>query len=268
VRYAISLIVIVSFGLSVIETGPAQAGAELAPGRAFHDCPVVCPEMVVLPAGEFIMGSPPGEADRLNNEGPQHRVTIARPFAVGKFEITFAEWDACTADEGCKHRPGDAGWGRGRRPVIGVSWDDAKEYVNWLSRKTGKSYRLLTEAEWEYAARAGTTTRYAFGDMLTSKQAQYGGRGTAEVGSFAPNAFNLHDMHGNVWEWVEDSWHSDYQSAPTDGSAWLGGDVSFRVLRGGAWILSSVDALRSASRAGGEGVDRLNNVGFRVARTL
>ena len=156
--------------------------------------------------------------------------------------------------------------------MIDVSWDDAKEYVGWLSRKTGKSYRLLSEAEWEYAARAGTTTQYAFGDTIRKSQAQYSegslssaGR-TVEVGSFPANRFGLHDMHGNVWEWVEDAWHSSYQGAPADGSVWQGGDVSLRVLRGGAWSLQP-DVLRSAFRFRHPSL-RLYNFGFRLARTL
>jgi formylglycine-generating enzyme required for sulfatase activity len=220
------------------------------------------------------MGSPPGEKGRASDEGPQRKVTISRPLAVGKYEVTFAEWDACVADLGCTHRPSDQGWGRGRRPVISVSWHDAKEYLSWLSRKTGKTYRLLSEAEWEYAARAGTTTRYAFGDTIRKSQAQiseggWDGAGkTAEVGSFPANAFKLHDVHGNAWEWMEDDWYPDYHGAPTDGSAWLGGDVSFRVLRGGSWLFTYPEYLRSASRFRSPPDGRYNYVGFRVARTL
>jgi formylglycine-generating enzyme required for sulfatase activity len=134
----------------------------LEPKQEFTDCQEVCPEMVVVPAGEFTMGS--NDFDR---EKPPHKVTIGKPFAVGKFEVTFAEWDACVAATGCKQKPGDEGWGRGKRPVIYVSWNDAKEYAAWLSKKTGKSYRLLSEAEWEYAARAGTTTKYSFGETTS-----------------------------------------------------------------------------------------------------
>lgn len=245
----------------------------LRPGREFRDCADVCPVMVVLPKGEFMMGSPPGEAGRDNDEGPQHKVAISRPFAVGKFEVTFAEWDACASDGGCisNRTPGDQGWGRGRRPVIYVSWNDAKEYVAWLSRKTGKSYRLLSEAEWEYAARAGTTTRYAFGDTISKNQAQLSegssAEQTVEVGTFAPNAWGLHDMHGNVWEWVEDNWHPDYQGAPADGSVWRGGDLSRRVLRGGSWDYVP-DYLRSALRGRSVPGFRIFSFGFRVARTL
>ena len=236
-------------------------------GATFRDCLDVCPEMVVVPAGSFMMGSPAGEEGRDADEGPQRKVTIARPFAVGKFEVTFAEWDACVAAGGCKHRPGDQDWGRGRRPAINVSWDDAKEYVVWLSRKTGKTYRLLSEAEWEYAARAGTTTRYAFGDTISRSQTQCSVDKTVEVGSFPANKFGLHDMHGNVWEWVEDARHPNYQGAPEDGSVWPGGDTSLRVLRGGSWY-NIPRILRSAVRLRRPPSDRFNDVGFRLASTL
>ena len=258
-----------------------RAEADLPPGRVFRDCDV-CPEMVVVPAGSFMMGSPPGEEGRADSEGPQRKVTIARPFAVGKFEVTFAEWDACVAAGGCKHNPGDQGWGRGKRPVIDVSWDDiTKEYLPWLSRKTGKSYRLLSEAEWEYVARAGTTTPFSTGRTITPKQANfagnytYGGSAkgvyrskTIEVGSFPPNAFGLYDMHGNVWEWVQDCWNGSYTGAPSDGSAWTTGDCGRRVLRGGSWFLDP-QVLRSASRGRLTPDDRGNKGGgFRVGRTL
>ena len=197
----------------------------LKPGDSFRECAKDCPEMVVVPAGEFMMGSPPGEKGRYDNEGPQHPVTIKRPFAVSKYEVTFADWDACVSVGGCPQegRADDSGWGRGNRPVIDVSWDDAKAYVAWLSRMTGKPYRLLTEAEYEYAARAGTTTAYPWGDEIGENNANCNGCGrewlrqTAPVGSFAPNAFGLHDMLGNVWVWVEDCYHATYDGAPPDG---------------------------------------------------
>ena len=246
-----------------------------AAGDAFRDC-AECPELVVVPAGSFTMGSPQNEKDRDSDEGPQRAVTIARAFGVGKFEITFAEGDACVAGGGCGgYRPSDSGWGRGTRPVINVSWDDAKGYVEWLGRKTGKPYRLLSEAEWEYAARAGTTTRYGWGNEIGRSNAncdgcgsQWDNRQTAPAGSFQPNGFGLHDMHGNVWEWTEDCWHGSYAGAPVDGGAWVtGGECGRRVLRGGSWG-NFPGYLRSAGRDGVDTGYRLNYRGIRVARTL
>jgi formylglycine-generating enzyme required for sulfatase activity len=243
---------------------------DLQPKESFKECGD-CPEMVVVPAGEFIMGSPLSEAGRKVPEGPQRKVTIARPFAVGRHEVTFAEWDACAEAGGCKHTPGDEGWGRGRRPVINVTWEHAKEYVAWLSSKIGKTYRLLSEAEWEYAARAGATTRYAFGDTITTKQAQFsegevGSAGkTAKVGSFEANSFGLFDMHGNVWEWVEDTWHA-YHRAPIDGTARSGSHFT-NVLRGGSWRGLAVH-LRSAVRDYKTKEQYNDQLGFRVARSL
>lgn len=230
--------------------------------------------MVVIPAGSFTMGSPANEPGRDGDEGPQHPVSIPRPFAVGKFEVTFDQWDACVAGGGCAgYRPSDNGWGRGNRPAINVSWSDAKQYVEWLGRKTGKPYRLLSEAEWEYAARAGTVTSWSCGSSescLTAAGWHSGNAGgrTQAVGTKSANGFGLHDMHGNVWEWTEDCWHDSYAGAPADGSAWTsGGNCWSRVLRGGSWYLDP-GYLRSASRywdlTGGRG----SYFGFRLARTL
>jgi formylglycine-generating enzyme required for sulfatase activity len=208
----------------------------------------------VVPAGSFTMGSTLSEALG-GNESPPHLVTFAQPFAVGKFAVTFDEWDACAADGGCNgYRPADEDWGRGRRPVINVSWGDAKAYLAWISRKTGKTYRLLSEAEREYVTRAGTTTPYWWGTSISTDQANYNGtypngkgpgqfrRQTVPVDSFAPNPFGLYQVHGNVWEWVQDCDHAGYDGAPTDGSAWTSGNGSAwtggacirRVLRGGS----------------------------------
>jgi formylglycine-generating enzyme required for sulfatase activity len=242
----------------------------------FKDC-AACPHLVVIPAGGFTMGSPPSE----QQAEAQHRVTIALPFAVSKFEITFDEWDACIQDGGCSgYRPEDEGWGRGKRPVINISWDDAKAYVNWLSRKTGKPYRLLTEAEWEYATRAGTPTPFAFGATLSPSQANYDGstdgsgpsdanrQQTVPVGSFPANGFGLHDMHGNVSEWVEDCWHDQYTArTPTDGSAWVEGNCDGRVVRGGSWEDSDAE-LRSAARTGEYRDNSSYADGIRIARSL
>ena len=238
--------------------------------------------MVVVPAGSFTMGSPASEEGRDADEGRQHRVTIAAPFAVGKYEVTFAEWDACVSAGGCGgYRPDDRGWGRGQRPAINVSWRDAKAYVGWLSRKTGERYRLLSEAEWEYAARAGTTGPFHFGLTISTDQANYNGnhtygsgrkgvyrKKTVPVGSFPANGFGLHNVHGNVWEWVEDCRHGSYAGAPADASAWAsGGDCDKRVLRGGSWDYRP-GVLRSANRFWISTENRNDINGFRIARTL
>ena len=243
-------------------------------GKKFRDCPG-CPELVVVPEGSFTMGSPVSEEGRRDSEGPAHRVSIAKPFAVGVYEVTFGEWVACVSGGGCGgHHPGDRGWGRGRRPVMNVSWDDAQGYVRWLSRETGEAYRLLSEAEWEYAARAGTRTRYWWGDAIGRNRAncrgcgsRWDGEQTAPVGSFTANAFGLHDVYGNVWEWVEDCWNDSYRGAPSDGSVWQSGDCGRRVLRGGSWDIAP-GYLRSALRGGNATGHRDFTAGFRVARTF
>jgi hypothetical protein len=216
------------------------------------------PEMVVVPAGELMMGS-----DDNDDEKPRHRVTIKAPFAVGRFAVTFDEWDAA----GLVHEPSDQGWGRGHRPVINVSWEDAQAYVSWLSQLTGKAYRLLSEAEWEYCCRARTATKYWWGDAISSQRANYQSKSTVPVDRFDPNRWGLYQVHGNVWEWCEDNWHPDYKGAPQDGSVWPGGDQSLRVLRGGAWLLDPV-YLRSALRDRVPPGSRDYYIGFRVARTL
>jgi formylglycine-generating enzyme required for sulfatase activity/uncharacterized caspase-like protein len=260
----------------------------------FKDC-AECPEMVVIPPGEFVMGSPESEDGRERVEGPQHTVRIERPFALGKYEMTFAEWDACVADRGCNgYRPDDEGWGRDKRPAINVSWDDAKAYVGWLSRKSGNTYRFASESEWEYAARAGTTTARFWGEDAdrgcgyanvydrtgkrenkfgwTHHECDDGYAQTAPVGSFAANAFGVHDMLGNVWEWVGDCWNDSYEGAPTDGSTFRGtpsrpSDCSQHVLRGGSWY-HNPRIVRAANRIRNEAADRYYIIGFRVTRTL
>jgi formylglycine-generating enzyme required for sulfatase activity len=246
-------------------------------GRIFQDCSDGCPQMVMIPSGRFLMGS-----ELYAREQPLHAVRFDSGIAVGRFETTFDEWDACVRGGGCirNSTPSDEGWGRGRRPVINVSWNDAKDYVSWLSRKTGKIYRLLTEAEWEYAARAGSMTTYSWGDKIDCGKASYDGgqgsdcaahtgwfslRGTQLVGSYSANRWGLHDMLGNVWEWCEDNWHPDYRGAPDDGSAWRGGDASMRILRGGAWNYSP-SGLRSADRNWFPPSGSTSFIGFRVAR--
>ncbi len=248
----------------------------LIPGSSFKEC-TMCPEMVVVPAGQFVMGSPVGEPDRQSDEGPPHTVRIGEPFAVAQYDVTFDQWDVCYNLHGCKNRPGDSGWGRGRLPVIYVSWNDAQDYVKWLRRETGKPYRLLTEAEWEYAARAGTTTVYYWGDQDGTGRAncrgcgsKWGGVQTAPVGSFPRNNFQLYDMAGNVWQWVEDCYHENigYLGAPNDGSAWTeSGNCVLRVLRGGNWYATAKFA-RSAKRDNFYPNAQTNGLGFRVARRL
>ena len=252
----------------------AAAERALKPGDSFRECAKDCPEMVVVPAGEFMMGSPADERDHYGNENPLHRVTIARPLAVSKFEVTFEQWDACVAVGTCAHVP-DSNMGRGTQPVINVTWDHVQQYVAWFSKMTGRPYRLLSEAEWEYAARAGTTTAYSWGGEIGKNNAncndcgsEWDSRRTAPVGSFAPNQFGLYDMHGNVWEWVEDCLHTNYEGAPEDGSAWIAqGDCNNRVIRGGSWIGYAV-GLRSALRFWFSADDHGTDLGFRVARTL
>ena len=254
--------------------GPAVGLPSYEPLNSFRDCGD-CPEMVVIPSGAFFMGSRESEPNSSDDERPRHRVTV-ESFAIGKYEVTFDEWDACVSAGGCEHRPEDRGWGRGNRPVINVSWEDAKQYVGWLSRETGETYRLPSEAEWEYAARAFPTSEgpnapaYAFGDSITEDQANFGFNAdqTTEVGSYPANAWGLHDMHGNVWEWVEDSWHASYDGAPANGRAWVEENNSARVLRGGSWTYVDPSYLRSANRIRNEPVNRINSFGFRVARTL
>ncbi len=244
----------------------APATAQEA-GERFRDCPE-CPEMAALPEGSFIMGSPAWEGAHREHETPARRIRIDRRLAVGVHEVTSGEWDACVAGGGCGGYSPSAPWGRDRQPVVHVSWFDAKSYIEWLSRRTGRDYRLPTEAEWEYAARAGTAGPYHTGGRLAPDRANYGGGGTVPVGSYPANAFGLHDMHGNVWEWVEDCWNPSHAGAPADGSARLSGDCNWRVLRGGSW-LNGPKSLRSATRFRTSSEERAYYInGFRVALTL
>jgi formylglycine-generating enzyme required for sulfatase activity len=281
----------------------------LKPKDFFRDCEH-CPEMVVIPAGRFAMGSPNSDKDRFANEGPPHDVMIDAALAIGKFEITRGEFSAFVNETG--YNAGDSCWvdangrfsdtkGRSFRhpgfgqddthPAVCISWEDAKAYAAWLANKTGKGYRLLSEAEYEYAARAGTTTRYPFGND-PKKLCSYGNGAdlslkgysqfsswtgvfacddgyifTAPVGSFAPNSFGLYDMSGNVWEWVDDCYHDGYSGAPTDGSTWISGNCDLRVVRGGAWNRVQ-RSFRSAYRSWNATDYRNWSYGFRVARAL
>ena len=270
-----------------------------AQSAVFRDCEA-CPEMITVPVGTFAMGSPPHEEARDDNEGPVHGVAISRPFAVGIFEVTRKQYGSFVSATGRDTGSScwtweDGGWGArsglgwknpGFRqtehdPVACVSWDDAQAYVGWLSRTTGKRYRLLSEAEWEYAARAGATGPFHFGSTISTVLANYDGnfaygdgpkgdylRRSVPVGRFPANSFGLHDVHGNVWEWVEDCWHGDYRGAPSDGAAWItGGDCTNRVVRGGSWLNRPWN-LRSSKRGGYSTKLRSHFVGFRVARAL
>jgi len=247
---------------ATIELGPRS----LKPGDTFRDC-ADCPELVMLPAGSFDMGS------TSEYENPIHRVTFAKPFAVGRHEVTFSDWDKCVDEGGCKYRPDDRGWGRGDRPAVNLSWLDAKTFVSWLSQKTGKAYRLPSEAEWEYAARAGTNTAYWWGRDVGSRQANCREcnagepQRTTPVGSFKPNAFGLFDTAGNVAEWMEDCWNDNYRGAPHDGTAWMSGQCRLHVLRGGAFD-SQARYLRSTSRFRYDLDVRYVANGFRVVREL
>jgi formylglycine-generating enzyme required for sulfatase activity len=242
----------------------------LLPGDSFREC-ATCPEMVVAPAGSFVMGSPASEYGRGGNEGPQHTVIFAQAFAVGRFAVTFDEWDACVADGGCgRYSPPDQGWGRGRRPVTSVSLSDAKGYLAWLSHKTGAIYRLPSEAEREYVARAGTTTPYWWGLTISPDQANYGGsvKQSVPVDSFLPNPWGLYQVHGNVSEWTNDCLHDNYVGAPTDGSAWTEPECDVPIRRGGS-MGSPPIALRSAARGfRAHPEDREPYLGFRVVRVL
>ncbi len=271
------------FWLAYVRGHPLSVDDErlLKPSESFWECAktdekysVYCPEMMVMPAGKFVMGSPEDEKGRSDDEGPQHEVTVLRNFAVSRFVVTFDQWDACVRYGGCTlPGAGASSWGRGKQPAIFVSWDDAQQYVSWLSTLTGQPYRLLSEAEWEYVARAGTTTAYSFGDdpAMLGDYGWYSGNSGSQahpVGEKKPNAFGLRDMHGNVWQWVEDCYHEDYKGTPENGSAWNeGADCSSHVVRGGSWG-SNPEILRSASRFENPSFGRYFTLGFRVGRTL
>jgi formylglycine-generating enzyme required for sulfatase activity len=254
---------------------PLTAAQEraLRPGDSFEEGPF-CPEMIVVPSGRFLMGAPAGQGYPW--EYPQHEVTIPKPFAVAKFALTFEEWDFCAAFKGWVFTVSDGGYGRDRRPVINVTWEEAHAYVKWLSSVTRGAYRLLSEAEYEYAARAGAQTEFPWGndiDLNGKPMANYHGCGsewdnqTAPVASFPANSFGLYDMVGNTWEWTEDLWNESYEGAPADGSPWTSGDLSLRVVRGGSWD-QGPGALRPVTRFRANQSAAGSILGFRVARTL
>jgi formylglycine-generating enzyme required for sulfatase activity len=236
------------------------------PGEIFRDCDN-CPELVVVPTGDFVMGS-----NDTPYEKPERTIAIRRPFAIGRREVTFADWDLCADAGACKYRPDDHGWGRGDRPVINVSWDDAKLYLAWLSQGTGQRYRLPSEAEWEYAARAGTKSAFWWGRDVGAGRAQCescgpANRQTSPAGSFRPNGFGLYDTVGNAAEWVEDCWNDTYRNAPRDAAPWTAGDCHLRVLRGGSFTSRPSD-VRSAARFRYDSDVRYYANGFRVLREL
>ena len=319
----VSRLIFVSTIIGAASAGVAEgAKNKPVPGAMVRDCRD-CPEMIVVPAGKALIGSAESEIGRLGNEGPQHEVRIAKPFAISKYEVTVGQYaqfiratghvsgNRCVVWTG--ERGGVAVEGKSwqdpnfpqadQHPVVCISWTDAHEYVEWLSKKTGKPYRFLTEAEWEYAARAGTATRYSFGDdqkdlckyanvpdqvaknsvkgsawIYTDCTDGYGVQ-TSPVGSFAANAFGLHDMHGNVWEWTQDCYQDSFTGAPTDGSAWTLAACHRRVVRGGS-LSAPVQNSRSASRykgvLEGRGDPKLDdsyiyhnfNLGLRVGLSL
>jgi formylglycine-generating enzyme required for sulfatase activity len=237
-----------------------------APQSAIRDCPQ-CPEIVLIQPGAFEMGS----TEMFDFEAPVHQVSIRKAFYIGRREVTFEEWDACIAEGGCKQKPDDRGLGRSRRPVTDLDWDDAKSYLAWLSQKTGKTYRLPSESEWEYVARAGTTTTYPWGRAVEKDKANCLGctsdpvKKAIDTGSFPPNAFGVYDMAGNAAEWVEDCWSDNYKGAPTDGSAWTKPQCRERVLRGGSFN-NDPRYLRSAARFKYDQNVRFYTNGFRVVR--
>ncbi len=286
------------FLLTMTFAGSAIA-ADMMPGETFEEC-ANCPEMVVVPAGTFIMGSPESDPERRDNE-LQHEVTIAEPFAIATTPVTWDMWEACVRDARCdgagvetslkiqldgSENP-DWDWGRGDRPVVGVSWYDAQHFVGWLNWKTGEddAYSLPAESQWEYAARAGSTTIFPWGNQLDYDYGNFGLRDTglggmaegedvwvnetSPVKSFPPNTFGVYDMHGNIFEWVEDCYEADFASAPRDGSANKNGNCANRVFRSGTY-LSNPYMQRSARRgAPYPNTQRGRNyLGFRVVKAL
>ena len=276
---------------------PSLAADESRPGDSFRDCSQ-CPELVAVPPGNYLMGTDGGT----KRERPAHRVTIESAFAIGTYEVTFNEWEfcmeeggckvmisrpapfgkrevsfaqwkACRTDDQCQIHPGDHKWGRGRRPVMNINFHDAEDYVRWLSRKTGHTYRLPTEAEWEYAARGGTSTVYSWGDEVGTDNANCRtcaptiSHKTFPVGSYRPNPFGLFDVHGNVWEWVQDCWHPSHEGAPANGSARLSDTCGHRTTRSGSWYYVSTN-VRSTYRARFIPRAFSYGIGLRVLREL
>jgi len=241
----------------------------LTPGSVFQDC-AHCPEMVVVPPGVYVMGL----GGTTPAESPRHRVTIRKAFAIGRYEVTFDEWEACLADGGCDHDPNDHDWGRATRPVINVTFAQVETYLRWLNKTTAQTYRLPSEAEWEYAHRGGTTTTYPWGNEVGVNLANckdckslWSAKSTAPVGSFEANPFGLYDTAGNAFEWTADCWNPSHDGAPADGSVRTDGDCKQRVMRGGSFYYFSKVA-RSSYRAKNRQEVNSYWLGFRVVREL
>ena len=253
-------------GLVVSPANPRPPTAPAGAAGDMRDCQQ-CPRIVPIPAGSFSMGS----AELFPFEAPVHQVNVRKPFYIGQREVTFEEWDACVAEGGCAYSPPDRGAGRGGRPVTNVSWTDVQAYIVWLSKKSGKPYRLPSESEWEYAARAGSTSSYPWGQAMEKNRANCAGcnaepsSNTIETGTYPPNDFGLYDMQGNAAEWVADCWNDSFRAAPADGSVWDKPRCQERVLRGGSFN-NDPRYLRSASRFKYDFDVRFYSNGFRVAR--
>ena len=261
---------ILMISIFVIGLWATTASAEkLLPGTLFKDCKN-CPEMIVIPAGSFTMGTD----SRHKYEKPPHKVTLGKPYAIGRFEVTFDNWAACVKEKGCPRAPDDHKWGRGPRPVINLTWLEMQFYPRWLSKKTGHTYRMPSEAEWEYAARGGTTTEFWWGDKkgvnlanCRDCKSKWSKKGSAPVGSFKPNPFGLYDTSGNIWEWVLDCWVPNYQGAPVDGKPRILDKCRERVMRGGSWYYISKN-MRPAWRFKNDYRVKSYGIGFRVLREI
>lgn len=240
------------------------------PGSFFRDCPD-CPEMAVIPAGEFVMGDKSGR----KTEQPTVHVTIGKPFAMSRTEVTWNHWEACEKDKVCDHIDSDHGWGRGTRPVINMTFKQAEAYIGWLSKKTGKRYRMPSEAEWEYAARAGTRTHYWWGDDIGKGLANcrecgagdFSGHKSAPTRTFEANPFGLYEMHGNIWEWTADCWHPNHEGADPEGKPRVTEKCTLKTIRSGSWYYFA-PVSRAASRAKNDMRMKSYNIGIRVVREL